>query len=495
MKQLYSFMILTLLASLPLTGRADNQPGYLSAIGISGSEVSRQEREVELRMLLDLGQLKLHTQHTLALTPVLVSADGSRETAFPPVVIDGKTRNRVYLRAQRLESVALPPRHDGTAQVIIRRRNGTEQTYDYRATVPYERWMLDSRIELREQVHGCADCAEAASEPQLLKKGVLAPFVPHYRLDRLVPAPEPVKRRAEMRVARLQFRQASYRIEPAFRNNRAELDTVTHSIEVVKTDPDLTITGIYITGYASPEGSMTYNRRLSQNRADALAAYARKDTRVDASLWHVTGQGEDWAGLLEEVKRHPTLPRKDEVIAIISSCEGDQDACERRLKALKPSTIYRQLLEEIYVPLRRNEYRIEYNVRNFDLEEAKRQIHIRPDLLSLAEMYAVACAYEEGSEERCEAMRIAARTYPDRIEAVVNAASAEMEQGNLPAAIRLLESSPMADSPQVLNALGVALARQGQYDRARQVLERAEAAGSQEATHNLQQVAGVVADL
>lgn len=67
---------------------------------------------------------------------MLVSEDGSREAAFPPIVIDGGTRNRVYLRAQRLESVELPPYHDESSQVIIRRRNGKEQSYDYCATTP-----------------------------------------------------------------------------------------------------------------------------------------------------------------------------------------------------------------------------------------------------------------------------------------------------------------------------------------------------------------------
>jgi hypothetical protein len=97
-----------------------------------------------------------------------------------------------------------------------------------------------------------------------------------------------VKVRNEVRVARLQFRQDSYNIDPKFKNNESELATVSSSVEVVKTNPDLTITGIYITGYASPEGTVEYNLKLSKNRAEALAAYAQKDTEVDASLWHVS---------------------------------------------------------------------------------------------------------------------------------------------------------------------------------------------------------------
>lgn len=495
MKYLYSSIILLMLAFRPVAVHADNKTSYLPEIDIRNKEVVRQNREIELKMVVDLSHLKLRTQHTIALLPVLVSGDGSREAAFPPVVIDGKTRSKVYLRAQRLESVELPPYHDGSAQTIIRRSNGKEQNYDYRAVIPYERWMLDGRIELREHVSGCAGCEEGRMERPIPEaEKALAAFIPHYRLDMIAPVPEAVKRRAEVRVARLQFRQDSYKIDPGFKNNRAELDTVTHSIGVVKTDPDLTITGIYITGYASPEGSVAYNKRLSQNRADALAAYAQKDTRVDASLWHVTGVGEDWEGLRKEVEKHPKLLKIDEVLKIIDACEGDLDACERRIRDLVPPEIYQRLLNEMYGPLRRNEYRIEYNVRNFNIEEAKQQIRTRPELLSVDEMYRVADTYGKDSDGYREVILTAARTYPDNVPAVVNAARLEMECGDAASAIRLLEGSQVSDSPEVLNALGVAYAKNGQYDKAREVLERARAAGNTDAETNLQQVAGIVAD-
>ena len=64
------------------------------------------------------------------------------------------------------------------------------------------------------------------------------------------------------------------------------------------------------------------------------------------------------------MEKHPGLLKQDEVLAIIDGCDGNQDECENQLKALVPPTIYERLLNEMYVPLRRNEYRIEYNVRN-----------------------------------------------------------------------------------------------------------------------------------
>lgn len=495
MKHIYLSIILLALALRPGVAAADNVTTYLPEIKIEDRQVSRKNKEVELKMVVDLSGLDIHTQHTVALIPVLVSRDGNREAQFPPVVIDGKTRNRVYLRAQRFKSMELPPYHDGSAQTVIRRTNGKEQSYDYRASLPYERWMLNGRIELRERVSGCANCGKGESGVELAdSKEALAAYVPQYSMERMQPAHEEVKMRAETRTARLQFRQNSAKIDPNFKNNREELNTVAASIGVVKENKDLTITGIYITGYASPEGSVAYNKRLSQSRADALAAHAQKDTQVDASLWHVTGVGEDWEGLRAEVEKHPKLLKIDEVLRIIDACDGDQDACEQRIKDLVPPDIYQRLLNEMYGSLRRNEYRIEYNVRHFDLGEAKAQIKTRPDLLSVEEMYKVADSYGKGSAEYREAMLIAANTYSGNLAAVVNAACVELERGNADAAIRLIESSKVAAAPEALNALGVAYAKAGKHDKARGLLQRAKAAGCKEAENNLRELAGVMED-
>ena len=408
MRNIYRILLLSVLACSAGAAHAENEVSYLSQIGISGREVVKQDREVQLSMQVDMSRLRIRTQHTVALTPVLVSEDGSREAAFPPIVIDGGTRNRVYLRAQRLESVELPPYHDESSQVIIRRRNGKEQSYDYCATTPYERWMLDGHIELREEVHGCVNCGEGRSE-ESLPGSVLPEFIPDYRLDTVAPAPEPVKVRAETRTARLQFLRDSYKILPDLKNNRAELDTVSHSILLVKNNPDVTITGIYITGYASPEGTVAHNLRLSENRALALGDYISRQDQIDPELLHVTWKGEDWEGLRAALDRFPGLLKRDEVLRIIDECTGDRDACEKKLQQIEPPTIYQRLLNEVYPLLRRNEYRIVYNVRNFNIEEARRMVDERPDLLSLTEMYKVAASYEKGSADYDKVMRTAAR--------------------------------------------------------------------------------------
>lgn len=489
------FTLALVLALDSVASGGNRSVSYLPEINFRDKEVIRENREVRLDMTIDMSELRLRAQHTVALVPVLVSKDGNLEQAFPPVVIDGRTRGKVYLRSECLKSVDSPPFHDSDAQAIICLDNRRERNYEYTASLPYKRWMLDGRIEIREYVSGCLNCGLSASGQAMPEASpALASFTPEYVLETMVPKPEPVKVREEIKTARLQFIQNSREIDPSYKNNKAELDSVFRSIDMVKTDPDLIITGIYITGYASPEGSESYNRQLSQDRAEALAGIAMKDSGLDASLWHVDGFGEDWAGLREEVLKHPLLLDIERTLDIIDNGPENLDARERALRERLPKETFQRLVNEMYGPVRRNEYRIEYKVRNFDIKEAAAELGYRPELLSVEEIYKVAGTFAKDSDEYREAILTAARIYPDNVAARVNAAYVELESGDTAEAIARLEGSEAAGIPEAMNILGVSYARNGEYDKALEILGRAKAAGSEAACMNVRQIERLLED-
>lgn len=493
MRRIYPILWL-MLACSPVKLQAENETSYLSSIHIHQGDVVMQNRTVELKMSVDLSKARIRTQHTVALTPVLVAADGSREVAFPPIVIDGKTRHKVYLRAQRLESVDLPPFHDDAAKVIIRQGRKNEQ-YDYVASVPYERWMLNGRIEMREEVHGCTNCGKGQAEKGLMAE-VLPAYMPTYRQGTIAPEPEPVKVRAETRSARLQFRVDSYNIRTDFRNNRAELDSVMSSINLVVSNPDIKITDIYITGYASPEASIPYNYTLSKNRAQALAQYIAHHEAVTSDMLHVDSKGEDWDGFVQALADFPRLKERDKIYEIIERYPDDHDLCEQQIKKQVGADTYTRLLNEVYPRLRRTDYRIEYNVRNFNLEEARRMVNERPDLLSLSEMYKVAGSYEKGSAEYNKVMATAVRCFPNSPAALNDNALNAMEQKDYATAVRLLEKSSVTNqNAELLSTLGVAYAGAGEYQNAEAAFRRAADMGSEKAKHNLDEVKKVIEQL
>ena len=463
-----------------------DEVSYLPYIDISRAAVSKTGDNVGLTMTVDMSALRLKTQHTVALIPVIVSKDGVTEAEFPPIVIDGKTRSKVYYRAQQFESVDLPPYHDGEAQTIMLRDNGEPQSYDYSAAIPYSRWMLDGRLEIREEVHGCVNCEQGRDSLDMFP--VLPEYVPDYRLAAIEPEPEPVKTRIETRTARINFRQDSHNIRPDYKDNKAELAKVQASLDAVKENRDLDITGIYVTGYASPEAPADYNLALSDRRAKALMAYVQQQNPgLDKSLWHAEGRGEDWEGLRKVVEQYPNLLKQDEVLKLIDRCEGDLDACEEKIKALVPPEIYQRVLNEMYGPLRRNEYRIEYNVRHFDLSEAKELLKTRPDLLSVAEIQKVADSYGQDTPGYREALRVAVETYPDNAVALTNYALSLIAAGEYDEAVRLLASKAGTDG-SLQNLIGVAQFKAGRMDEAQEAFQKAAEAGYPGAQDNVKKL-------
>ena len=252
----------------------------------------------------------------------------------------------------------------------------------------------------------------------------------------------------------------------------------------MKRNLNLTVTGIYVTGYASPEGTIDYNLRLSQRRAETFATYVQKQNpELKKDLWHVAWKGEDWDGFVAQVAQAEGWSARAKVQEAIGQCGDNRDACEWKIRQQLSKDDYRYLIDELYAPLRRNEYRIEYNVRNFTLDEAKEVLKTRPDLLSVAEIQRVADSYGRNSDGYRKALDVAVRTYPDNIAARHNAALAALETEHYAEAIALLKD---ATDGSLLNLLGVAYQKNGQTSEADAAFAKASQAGNDEAARNLQ---------
>lgn len=466
-----------LLAACPA---AFAQTHYLESLKLENQQVSKTGSRVTVSADIVLDEMELNRQQSLRLVPVLVSADGMRQQELTPVLIEGKVRSKVTARRQALGEMP-----EGESTLRLKRKNGEEQTVAYQAETSFAPWMVNGRLELRGYITGCAACSEG---DEILTAGEVLPYrEPEFTLAAVMqPAEEEVKRRAENKSARLEYRRDSYAVLPEYRTNRAELESVQRSFALLKENPNLTVTGIYITGYASPEGSMTYNERLSQRRAQTFADYVRQHNKeLQKELWHVAWKGEDWDGFRRQVGQASGWEKQQEVLQMIDGCQGSQDDCEKQIRTSLSREDYRYLIDELYAPLRRNDYRIEYTVRNFTPEEARQMLEVRPDLLSAAEMQRVADSYSRDTDGYLKALRTALRTYPDNVAIRHNLALAEMEAGNYAEAITLLKNTQDGAS---LNLLGVAHYKSGDKRQAEQAFTRAKQAGYAPAGENAAKV-------
>lgn len=343
---------------------------------------------------------------------------------------------------------------------------------DYRLALPYEAWMSSAQLTLQRIDCGCGkssvtDVRLLAGKVSLEEVIVIERYRIEPHLAYIRPEAEAVKSRAEQGESFLDFAVGKTSVNPEFGRNAAELEKIRRMIDLVQDDKDLTIKRIVIVGYASPEGSLAMNERLSEGRAKALRDYLQsRYPAIPGSLYSIRFGGENWDDLVEAVQTSD-MPDKQAVLDIIDrySIIGGREA---KLMALKGGTPWRYMLREMFPSLRKVTVTVDYDVRNFDAEEAKAVVKTRPQNLSLNELYLVANTYEPGSEDFNSLFETAVRLYPESVTATVNAAVAALERRDFVGAERYLRSVKSPDRiPECDNAWGLLLMLRDQdYDRA-----------------------------
>ena len=309
-------------------------------------------------------------------------------------------------------------------------------------------------------------------------------YDPVLRAGFITPDVEEVKARNESGSAYLDFVVDRSEILPGFRNNAAELQKIYSTIQLVRDNPDMTITGISIIGHASPEGTYAYNMSLSERRAVALRNHVRSVANSGLDTGSITsrGAGEDWAGLDSLVAASRMLD-KNGALEIIRSTD-DPDSRETRLKELGDGSAYRQIFADIYPQLRRSDYRVGYTVVPFTVEKGKDVLRTRPGDLSLNEMFLIAGTYREGSNEFNELFETAANVFPESDVANLNAAANALNRRDAISAARYLDRV-RETSETYWNDMGILAFLQGDTQNAAECFARGGAQGAANAAELL----------
>lgn len=424
---------------------------------VKEKNAERVGEDLVITMKADISSMQLSRNQSLVCTPLVESGDSVR--ALAPIIINGKVRHILYERMERT----------GKKELEIRRYNDTEQQVDYLARTPYADWMEKADVTLVMDDCGCGWKALSQNRDKLFALNFAEPVVIDPMLVYVKPAPEEVKARHLDGSAYLDFPVNQITINPDYRNNSAELKKIQQTVEAVKNDPYATITSLSIKGYASPEGTYKGNAYLAENRAKALLDYVKEHYDLSGVELTVDFEPEDWEGLEAAVEKG-NLPDKEELLAIIRADEpADWDAREWKLKSLNGGSSYKILLRDVYPSLRHSDYRVNYHIRNFSVDEAKQIIQSDPSKLSLNEMFLVAETYETGSEPFNEVFEVAVRMYPDDPVSNLNAAISAINTRQLDKAKRYLAKAN--DCPEKQLAEASILMLEGKTDEARTLLE------------------------
>lgn len=394
---------------------------------------------------------------------------------LPGVTVLGKNKQKVLSRFEKVNSKEF---------IAASIKNDTLLTYDLQ--VPYALWMDSASLVVEQELTGYRNKATLTTY-KLKDKVELSPREPYQvapTLAFVIPEKE-VKIRKRQGKAYLDFQVGRSVILPNYRRNPEELLKIDDAIREVVNNPDAILKGLYVEGYASPDGPYLTNERLSKERAQALKEYIRSKFNLSDNLFKVTSVAEDWDGLVEMVKASE-LPQKEKILGIISSVDIF-DGREAALMKLDKGIPYRLMLKDMFPELRRVEYQVDYTVKDYDVKQTLLLLDKKPGDLSQLELYNLALSYEKGSKEYNRILlEVIPKYFPEDETANANAAAILISNGELATARRLLDKAGTA--PAVINNTGIVLMLEGDLDKAEENFKKAQSLGNENAAINLQEL-------
>jgi len=248
------------------------------------------------------------------------------------------------------------------------------------------------------------------------------------------------------------------------------------ALEEIMADPRYTVKNTQIVAYASPEGGVDLNSKLSDKRAaSAQKAWDKitKDIAVDDV--QVKSIGQDWDGFQEAVKESDIQDK--ELILRVLSMYSDPAVREREIRNM--SQVYKEINNKVFPELRRARFIAETDFRNFsdaELEELSQKAITMLDeegLLRVASNTA-------NKDRKVELYKRAVKSFgSDR--ANFNLACLALDDDDTDAAEAYLKAVKKSDA-DVINALGVCELKAGKLDEAAKYFKQS---GSAEARANL----------
>lgn len=439
-------------------------------VSIENFNMNREGKYLTVEINLDLNKLNVDANRAVLLTLRLVNGTDSLD--LPSVGIYGRRRYYYYVR-NGIGSIS------GENETVYRAA-GKPDSVAYNNLAEYEDWMDGATLKFHRSDWGC--CHEILAEYEGIVGRHREAFFPE--LVFVQPKAEVMKSRSLSGSAYIDFPVDQTVIYPDYRRNTVELGKIQATIDSVRNDKDITITSVWLKGFASPESPYKHNTDLAIGRTAALKKHIGQLYHFADNIIQTDYEPEDWAGLRRYVEQS-NIDHRTEILVMIDS-DMEPDAKEAKIKRTYPEE-YRFMLQNFYPALRHTDYRIDYNIRTFsEADEIRRIMAEQPQKLSLNEFYLVAGKYEPGTDEFTEVFNTAVRMFPNDEIANLNAANAAIRRDDFGTARRYLDKA--GDSAEAVYARGALAVREGYIDTARRYLSKAKEMGLEKAALTLKEL-------
>jgi len=248
-------------------------------------------------------------------------------------------------------------------------------------------------------------------------------------------------------------------------------------------DKNIDLKDVEVSAYASPDGSIDFNTELAaqrKNTSSAFLAKKLKEAGVDVQL-KTKYTPEDWEGFKQLMEKSNIQDK--ELILRVLSMYNDPEVREREIRNL--SEAFTEVAKEILPQLRRAKLLTSVDMIGKTDAELKSLAKSDPASLNPAELLYAATLFDDLNEQ-LSVYNSFIKVYPDDWRGPNNAGYVLVKQGKYDAAKPLFEKAEKLknDEPIIKNNLGAVALHDGDIAKAETLFGAASGAGN-EVNYNL----------
>ena len=198
------------------------------------------------------------------------------------------------------------------------------------------------------------------------------------------------------------------------------------------------ISNIEVSAYASPDGGVSLNTTLAENREGNTTKMLSKDlkkAKIDAPI-DAKYTAQDWEGFQELVSKS-NIQDKELILRVLSMY---QDPAQREQEIKNISSVYKTLADEILPQLRRSRLTLNYEIIGKSDEEIANLAATDAKQLNIEELLYAATLTDDAAKQEAIYTK-ATQIYPEDYRAYNNLGELAYEAGNLDKAESYLKKS------------------------------------------------------
>ena len=213
------------------------------------------------------------------------------------------------------------------------------------------------------------------------------------------------------------------------------------------------ISNIEVSAYASPDGGVSLNTTLAENREGNTTKMLSKDlkkAKIDAPI-DAKYTSQDWEGFQELVSKS-NIQDKELILRVLSMY---QDPAQREQEIKNISSVYKTLADEILPQLRRSRLTLNYEIIGKSDEEIAKLASSNPSELNVEELlYAATLTNDPAKQEAIYTQ--ATKQFPNDYRAFNNLGKLAYQAGNVDKAESYFKKAASVNaSPEVNMNLGL----------------------------------------